>query len=402
MPRPKMVLAGGLKPADHVNLGALTHLVPRETIQEVLEATGRESQRQVKLPAQVMVYYVLAMTLFMSVSCDEVLRLLLEGLRPLLPDGQRLQMATSSAVSQARHRLGVEPLRRLYERLVHPLATSQTPGADFHGLIPVSIDGTTFDVADTLSNEETFGRPPASRGHTAFPQVRVVCLLENATHVLFGTQIAGCLTSEIALARQALTHLRTGQLCMADRNFFSFDLFEHAAATGAHLLWRVKKNLVLPRLKELPDGSYLTRLDPNPRGRTLSGAGRLVRVIEYTLDIPGQPSRCRLITTVLDHQKVPARELAILYHSRWTIETAFAELKTYLRGRQTVLRSQAPDLVLQEIYGLLLTHFALRGLMHEAAILGEREPGSLSFTHALNVVRRTLPAFATLSPLQAA
>ena len=402
MPRPKMVLEGGLKATDAVNLGALTQIFPRELLTEVLEETGRQSQRRRKLPGQVMMYYVMAMTLFMTVSCEEVLRLLLEGLRPLLPEGEKLNVATSSAISQARHRLGVDPLRQLYERTALPMATDQTKGAWYKGLRLVSIDGAVLDIADTPANEAAFGRPAASRGESAFPQVRLVSLMENGTHVLFGAQIAGCKVSEIALAREALTHLTPGMLNLADRNFFSFELFDHAAQTGADLLWRVKKNLILPRLKVLPDGSYLTRLHPDKNKRTLDGPGQLVRVVEYDVDIPGQPSRCRLVTTLLDPERYTAIELAILYHERWAIETAFAELKTYLRGRQTVLRSQSPDLVLQELYGLLLAHFALRGLMHEAALHGERDPGTLSFTHALNVVRRTLPAFAGLSPLKAA
>jgi len=289
----------------------------------------------------------------------------------------------------------------LTRRAVAPIASEQTLGAHYNGLLLVSIDGTCLDVADTPSNEATFGRPSASRGASAFPQVRMVSLMENGTHVLFGAHFAGCDVSEIALSRKVLCHLRTGMLCMADRNFFSFALFEQSASTGAELLWRVKKNLILPRLEELPDGSYITCLHPDQGKRTLDGTGRKVRVIVYDVDIPGQPSRCRLVTTLLDHERFPAAELAKRYHQRWAIETAFAELKTYLKGRQTVLRSQSPALVLQEIYGLLLAHFAIRGLMHEAALVGERDPGSLSFTHALNIVRRTLPAFAGLSPLRA-
>lgn len=195
---------------------------------------------------------------------------------------------------------------------------------------------------------------------------------------------------------QFLVIVNTGMLCLADRGFFGFAVWALASATGADLVWRVKKNLILPCEERLSDGSYLGSVYASSRDRRRSSGGRRVRVIEYTLE--GGAERYRLITTILDEQRAPAADLAGLYHERWEIETAFDELKTHLRGRQIVLRSQKPELVEQEFCGLLLAHYAIRGLMHEAAQQAEVDPDRLSFVHSLRVVRRKLPAFAALPP----
>ena len=174
---------------------------------------------------------------------------------------------------------------------------------------------------------------------------------------------------------------------------------KRAQADGSDLLWRVKKNLVLPCLQRLPDGSYLSKIYPCLRDRRHDTNGVQVRVIEYTLEkIPDAESIYRLVTTVLDPKQAPAHELAALYRERWEIETAFDEFKTHLRGSGIVLRSKRPDLVRQEFYGLIMTHFAIRGLMHEAALKADEDPDRLSFIHAVRVVRRRLPRFVALSP----
>jgi hypothetical protein len=184
----------------------------------------------------------------------------------------------------------------------------------------VSLDGSTLDVADEKNNDEVFGRPGASRGASAYPQIRFVSLAEIGTHVLFGTQMAGCTTSEIALSRTVLPYLERGMLCLADRNFFGFPLWAQAAATGAELLWRVKKNMRLVCDKRLPDGSYLSRIFASERDWRHKTNGATVRVIDYRLDgvVDAEPVY-RLVTTILDHEKAPASELAALYHERWEI-----------------------------------------------------------------------------------
>ena len=189
-------------------------------------------------------------------------------------------------------------------------------------------------------------------------------------------------------------------LCLADRLFFGYALWTQAAATGAALLWRVKANLVLPVEQRLADGSYRSHIYPSTKARRRGERGVAVRVIEYTLAPPGPggPTVYRLLTTVLDPAQAPAEELAALYPERWEIETALDELKTHLRGARLVLRSKTPELCLQEFYGLLLAHFAVRGLMHEAALTANRDPDRLSFVHAVRVVRRTLPRFVAFPP----
>jgi len=393
--------------SDYITLGAIAQKFPAKSVEAALRATGKESQRQRDLPAHVVVYYVIALALFHQVSSREVLRCLLEGLRWLRGFDADPKVTGKSGISQARSRLGWEPLRQLYRDLAHPIATPQTKGAWFHQWRVVSIDGSTLDLPDDPANDAEFGRPSASRGESGFPQLRFVSLVESGTHVLFASSLGPYKTSERALTEEVLPALRPGMLCLADRGFFGFEFWAKAHATGADLAWRVTSKLNLPREEELEDGSYLTHIfDIKDRWRRRS-KGVPVRVVEYTLDrsrdsrlaehSEGEPSY-RIITTILDPKAAPAKELAALYTERWEIESAFDELKTHLRGRQMLLRSKTPDLVRQEFYGLLLAHFAIRGLMHEAAVGAEVDPDRLSFVHAVRVVKRTLPRFAALSP----
>ena len=211
--------------------------------------------------------------------------------------------------------------------------------------------------------------------------------------------MGGIKTGEITLAKEVLGSVHKGMLCLADRNFFGFELWNQAGETGADLLWRVKKNLRLPCEKRLPDGSYLSRIYASQKDQRHGKNGVTVRVIEYKLEgIPGAERIYRLLSTIVDHGSAPAAELAALYHERWEIETALDELKTHLRGSRIVLRSKTPDLVRQEFYGLMMAHFAVRGLMHEAALRADEDPDRLSFLHAVRVVRRKIARFASLPP----
>ena len=206
-------------------------------------------------------------------------------------------------------------------------------------------------------------------------------------------------TGEITLAKEVLPSLSKGMLCLADRNFYGFELWKQASATGSALLWRVKKNLCLPCEKRLPDGSYLSRVYESLKDQRRKENGVVVRVIEYRLEgVEGSEPIYRLLTTILEHEKAPAAELAALYHERWEIETALDELKTHLRGSKIVLRSKTPSLVRQEFYGLLMAHFAIRGLMHEAALKAGEDPDRLSFLHAVRVIRRKIASFAVTPP----
>ncbi|HEX8134976.1 MAG TPA: IS4 family transposase [Actinomycetes bacterium] len=398
MARAAAGLPAGIRLSDHVSLGVIARTFPPDRVRRVLAETGRASERERDLPAHVMVYYAIALALYTTSGTREVLRCLLEGLRWLW-GAEAVRVAGRSGISQARTRLGSAPLRRLYEQVVHPVATPATKGAWYRAWRLVSLDGSCLDVADTEENRAAFGRPEASRGESAFPQLRFVALVENGTHVLFGARLGRLADGETTLAHGVLTALRPGMLCLADRQFFGCALWQEAAVTGADLLWRVKRNLRLPREAVLADGSYLTTVYPTEKDRRHRAGGIQVRVVEYRLEgIAGAEPLYRLVTTILDPAEAPAAELAALYHERWEIEGALAELKTRLRGARVVLRSKTPELVRQEFWGLLLAHFAVRGLMHEAALRAEEDPDRLSFLHAVRVIRRKLPLFAALPP----
>jgi hypothetical protein len=393
-------LPAGRRITDYISLGVITRRFPVETIRTVLAATGRGSLRERDLPAPVVVYYVIALALYMQSSYREVLRCLLEGVPWLLDPSAPAKIAGKSGISQARSRLGSEPVKQLHDEVVGPIATRASQAAWYRGLRLVSLDGSTLEVADEAVNEAAFGRPPSSRGSSAFPQIRFVSLVESGTHVLFGSRMAAYATGETTLAKEVLqASFSKAMLCLADRYFFGFDLWTLAQGTGGDLLWRVKGNSRLDCETRLPDGSYLSRIFPTEHDRRHKTNGVRLRVIDYRLDgVEGAEPLYRLATTLLDPVQAPAAELAALYHERWEIETALDELKTHLRGARIVLRSKTPDLVRQEFYGLLMAHFAIRDLMHQAALKADEDPDRLSFIHAVRVIRRKLAAFAALPP----
>lgn len=403
MARTLAELPQGARITDYISLGVITSRFPGEEVRSVLAETEKASKRERDLPAHVVVYYVIALALYMQVSCREVLRCLLEGVQWLRGPQRPIKVTGRAGISQARARVGSEPMKRLHDRLVRPMAERNverhTQGAWYRQWRVVSLDGSTLDVADTQENVEAFGRPGAGRGRSAYPQIRFVALVENGTHILFGSQMSGYFRGETTLSEGIYPCLQAGMLVLADRNFFSYEGWKKASATGAALVWRVKKNLVLPCLKRLEEGSYLSKVYPSEKARRHDTDGIVVRVIEYTLaDVPDAEPLYRLITTLLDPAQAPAHELAALYHDRWEIENAFDEFKTHLRGAQIILRSKQPDLVRQEFYGLMMAHFAVRALMHEAALKANEDPDRLSYVHAIRVIRRKLPVFVALSP----
>ena len=399
MARTVASLPGGSRITDYISLGVVAKTFSPDKVRAALTASKKESVRQRDLPAHVVVYYVIALALYMQSSYREVLRCLLEGIQWLAEPSAGVKVAGNSGISQARTRLGWEPVRQLHDAVVKPIAVADTRGAWYRGRRLVSIDGSTLDIADEKGNEEAFGRPGSSRGKSAYPQIRFVSLVENGTHVLFGSRMADYNTSEVALAKTVLPNLRKGMLCLADRGFFGFEMWKQAAATGADLLWRVRKNILLPCQERLPDGSYLSRIYPPQKGRRGGHEGVVVRIIEYRLEgVEGAEPLYRLATTILGHEPAPAEELAAIYHDRWEIETAFDELKTHLRGAHIVFRSKTPDLVRQEFFGLMMAHFAVRGLMHEAALSADEDPDRLSFLHAVRIVRRKIASYGAIPP----
>jgi hypothetical protein len=282
------------------------------------------------------------------------------------------------------------------------LATPATPDAWYRDLRLVSIDGTCIDVPDSPANDERFGRPGSGRGQGvgAFPQLRLVALAECGTHAITRVALGPCTSGELALADELWGSLGAGVLCLADRNFYSFERFHKARQTGAQLLWRVKSDVGLPREQTLPDGSYLTSIYAL-KNRKAKRDGARARVIEYELHDPGRKgndTRYRLLTTILDPEQAPAEELAPLYAQRWEFEGALDELKVHQRGPRVVLRSKTPDGVIQEMYGYLCVHYAIRWLMHAIAIESGHDPDRLSFTRTLRAARRTTASHAGFSP----
>jgi hypothetical protein len=384
-----------------LSVGAFMQVFPINSVRNALKQTGKESKRERLLPNDSVVYYVMAMAFMMTSGYREVMRWLLEGSKTL----KRLKVPEKpmgkSGISQARERVGWEPFKRLYDQFVQPIATEATKGAWYKGLRLVSIDGSSVDVADTPENDKEFGRHISSRGKgkSAFPKLRLVSLIENGTRILFGMAFGPyATTSEMDLAWQVIKSLTEGMLCLADRYYFSFDLWQAASQTKAHLLWRVKTNLILHREKVLPDGSYLASVYKSATDRRNKRNGIKVRVIEYKFKWIRGTGTYRLITTVLDHEYAPADELAAVYHERWEIETALGECKSTLKGSTVVMRSKTPDLVRQEFYGFMLTYFVIRHMMHEAALQADIDPDQLSFKHTVQVIRRKMHLFRTFPP----
>jgi hypothetical protein len=389
---------------DHISVGVLTRVFPPELVDGVVAEAGRRERRSRLLPARVVVYYVLALALFAEGSYEEVMRQLVEGLAWESGWRQAWEVPTKVAIYKARERLGREPLELLFRAACSPLAAVSTRGAFYRGLRLVSIDGTCLDVADTPANDREFGRPGSSRreGGGAFPQLRIVALAESGTHAIFDAALGGYENSERGLAEELFGSLSEGMLCLADRGFYSFEAFQEARAGGAALLWRVKSDVGLPREQTLADGSYLTSIYAL-KDRKARRDGQPARVIEYQLHDPAltEPEQhYRLITTLLDPDDAPAGELAALYPQRWELESALDELKTHQRGPRVVLRSKNPDGVYQEAYGHLATHYAIRRVMHDAALQADLVPHRLSFIRGLRAARRSTRTQPGFSPPQ--
>lgn len=377
--------------SDLVSVGLLTRVFPAELVDEVIADAGRTELRHRALPARTMAYFAVGMALHSEGSYEDVLGLLTDGLAWSLPDGEPVRLPSKSAIFQARDRLGFEPVKGLFDRVAAPLATRQTPGAWLAGRRLVAIDGTTFDVADTVVNDQFFGRPGTAKGErSAFPQVRMVALAECGTHAIFDAEIGPYSSSEATLSRLLVDRLEPGMVLLADRGFTGFALWQRAAATGADLLWRAKNNVTPRQIEVLADGSWLGEMRlSNTRVNT---DHVVVRVVDYVVDDGRgvETGPVRLFTTMLDPDEVTATDLATAYAQRWEIESAFDELKTHQRGARTVLRSKSPPLVLQEIWGHLCCHYAIRTLMVEAADHATVDPDRVSFVAALRITRRSL------------
>lgn len=386
---------------DLVGFGFLGAFFPAATIDRVLVETGRLEQRSRLLPSRLVVYYVLAMALYASEGYRELFRLLVEGLRSFEPS-LSIEIPQKSAVSKARERVGSEPLRRLFEVTAVPMAERSTSGGFYREWRLMSVDGSTLEVPDTPENVARFGRPGVSRGErSAYPRLRWVALGEVGTRAIVGLEVGAYREGETMLARSLLQRLQAGMLCICDRGFFGYESWLEAQASGVDLLWRLKKNAVFAVEERLEDGSYLSRAFPSPNDRRKDRGGVVVRVIEYALHDPGRPnaeSTYRLLTTILDPKRAPANELAALYAERWEIEISIREVKVSQGRPERVLRSRKPDGVIQELYGFVSVHYAIRWLLHQAALGSSTDPDRLSFTSGLRVMRRKLSRPESFSP----
>ena len=420
-------------PLDLLGLGAIPDLLPPHVIDEVIAECGRQEQRVRALPARIALYFTLALWFCPGQGYAEVLRVLFRQLRDDLRAG-RWRIPTVSAAVKARRRLGREPLKALFRRLRGPHADPGEPGMSAFGLpvamLKVSVDGTCLDVADTAANRAAFGAPPRNgKGATGpFPKIRLLTLIASGTRTILEAVWAPFATGELTLLSKlvGLGVLRPGMLVLADRYFSGHPQVAQVIATGADLIFRAHNHRHLPALTELPDGSYLSVLPsanlptkgdlhraggrhcPRLSLRQRQARGLRIRVVEAVITVIGEQGETRtesylLITTLLDHVLAPAAKIAELYHERWESETGYADLKTYLRGRQHILRSKSPNGVAQELYALLIVYQLVQITRSRAARAHPDQigldPDRVSFTVTLRALVRSIGDTATAGRL---
>jgi hypothetical protein len=389
---------------NHTPLEALRLAIPDEAISDAITRTHAQEQRRRRLPSELVVALVVGLGLWTRANLREVLAYLVEGLRVQEPARfAQWRLPAKSALTKARQRIGPRPLHALFQALAGPVASPATPGAFLCGLRLMAIDGTTLALPDTPTNVRIFGKPATRRGEDgpftttlgAFPLVRIVMLIESGTHVLCDAVVRPYFRGEAPAARQLLRSVGPAMLVLWDRGLHSYPMVRDTLARGAHFLGRVSANLVLPAEQVLADGSYLTHLYPSASDRQQHREGIVVRVIEYTIDDPSRPGhdvRYRLLTSLLDPARCSALTLAVTYHERWEVETTIDELKTHTVDRRPFppIRSRNPREVVQEVYGVLIAHVAIRKLMAAAAATAQVDPDRLSFTGTLHVLRRAV------------
>jgi len=395
-------------------IGVLTWVITPSLVDEAVGDGLAWEMRLRSLPSRLGVYFVLGLCLFSGRPYAEVMRLLVAGLEgPLAAAGWRVPV--SGALTGARRRVGERPLESLFRKVAGAVSPGAAPWSHLGGLLVAAWDGTCVQVADSAANRAAFGRAGGTGGagpsgrHGTYPQARVVALVACGTRAVIDAACGpaqGKGTSEKGMAAGMLGSLHAGMLLLADRGYYSWRLWSGAAATGAHLLWRVTcggNSLRLPVVAALEDGSWLSRVWERParagngRPRKKQDRGRCltVRVIEFTITVAGddgsaRAERYRVVTTLLDHRAFPAPVLAACYARRWSAELAYRELKAVLRGPGGVLRGRTPQLARQEIWAYLAVYQATRILIARAAARDGLDPGRISFTAALHAVRRSI------------
>jgi hypothetical protein len=393
--------AAGERLPDRISLGVLARTFPAAVLEEVIDAAGVREVRYRRLPARLMVVFTLACWLFMRSGYGVVLSKLVDAYALDDEGWGDWQAPWTGSISKAKARLGAEPFKLLFARTAVASGRPGVPGVFHAGLRVVTVDGFTLDLQDTKENAEFFGRGGNGSGEkNPYPQLRALALAESGTRALLAATYGSSGTGEQTLAEDLLGALGPGMLVLADRNFASWKLWRAAAATGAHLCWRMSASFTLPVLEVLPDGTYVSELRP-PRKK--DGPPIRVRVIEYsvvTVDEDGEEvsELFALATTLLDTEAYPAAGLAQLYHARWQAETGIGDLKTTVRGGpEVVLRSRTPAMAEQEFWAMMCVYQAIRDLISYAAPAG-LDPGRISFKRATEAARDSTTR-AALSPL---
>lgn len=388
-------IAKQAKLTDEVALAAIGVAVPQAVVQAVVADLGVQAQRQRKLTAEITMLVVVAMNLFAHQSLAQVLMKMLTGLRLIWPD-PGFVTANRSAICQARYRLGARPMAELFHRVCRPLASQQTRGAFPFGLRAMAVDATFENVPDTPANTRAFGRHRTDRGPSAFPQVQAMYLDECGTHAIVDAGFWPCHADHHAAAQRLLRSVGPGMILMWDSGLHSFEIAAKTRARGADFLGRVPAGPRFESIRDLSDGSYLAYIHPDNHGRPWRGQRLLVRIIEYTLTDPNRPGYGqihRLMTSLLDPKQCPALELVCAYHERWEVEITIDEVDTHQRLALQPLRSQKPVGVIQELYGLLIAHYAVRRIIHDSAIQHDIDPDRLSFTNAVELICNAIDDF---------
>ena len=383
-------------------LKAIETAIPTETIEQVLGQTDSRETRKRKLPSHLIVCLVVTMSIWSSDSMRTVLKNLVKGLRTQwLKLGQYWRVPSPSSISEARQRLGCRPMSQLFHLLVRPLATAKTPGAFLFGLRVMAADGTVLDVPDTPANAKVFGYPGSRHGtRAAFPKIRLVLLIEAGTHLIVDALMCPYRIGERVRVKKLLRSVAPGMLLMWDRGLHSYQMVQATQKQGCHFLGRVPANVKFVPEQVLDDGSYLAWIHPDGKSKKKGYSKILLRVIEYTIETEPEQKTYRLITSLLEPRLYPALVLAREYHTRWEVENTIDELKTHLNGRKTPIRSLNPREVVQEVYGWLLGHWAVRSLMFQASQQAEISPLRLGFTGTLKVIRAAIPEFQNTSAEQ--
>lgn len=381
-------------------LQAIAQAIPRKSIESAIESTQSERQRNRKLPTHLVVALVIAMSLWSKDSIEDVLENLVHGLSgQWVRLSQRWKKPSKSSISEARQQVGPQVMSRLFQLVGRPLGTEQTPGAFLNGLRLMAVDGTAFDLPDTDENARVFGYPGTRTGTEAsFPKARLVLLVEAGTHLITDALLSPYRIGERRKVLKLLRSVSSSMLLMWDRGLHSFKMVKATQDRGGHLLARVPKHVKFEVVQTFADGSFLSWIAPDRKSQK-KGAKRIpIRVIEYTIEEKGVEQTYRLITDLMDITAFPALLLAQEYHQRWEVENTLDEFKTHLNGRKTPIRSKYPRGVVQEIYGWLLGHWAVRSLMFQAAQQQGLSPLCLGFTGTLRVVRRAMAQFQQSTP----